>query len=48
MVKDPKIDLKLKELNLLIKEQKCVAKIIRICIEERKAERDITIRKMEL
>lgn len=45
---DPKIALKLKEMDLLIKKQECEAEMIRFRILEKQAERDIEIRKLDL
>lgn len=45
---DPKIALKLKEMDLLIKKQECEAEMIRFRILEKQAERDIEICKLDL
>lgn len=45
---DPKMVLKLKELELEIKKQECEAEIIKLRVVERQADRDIQIRRMDL
>ncbi|KAI2644687.1 Transposon Tf2-9 polyprotein [Labeo rohita] len=45
---DPRIAVKLKEMDLLIKKQECEAEMIRLKVVEKQAERDIQLRKLDL
>ncbi len=45
---DPRIALKLKEIDLLIKKQECEAEMIRLRVVETQADRDIQLRKLDL
>jgi len=48
MSQDPKIVLKLKELDLLIKKQDCEAEMTKLRVVERQADRDIQLHKLDL